>query len=220
MDDIPSSASVDRAIRSRRTIKAISAEPAESSAPRASIDAIVAAAGWAPFHKPASRHHREGSRPSLQPWRCYKLDAQACRALRIRLIKAGDATKIPQMLAVADALIQVTWLPNLPDPSLACATFDPTIENMEHIAAAGAAIENMLIAAAGRDIPSYWSSGGALRSPEVFAWLGMPPAEILLGSVFLFPPEGGQRELAYGSLRDKRGDFEDWTTWVDLDDAR
>ena len=214
MSDNDPASLFDAIVRERRTVKALSSEPLPPTDIREHVDAIVAAAGWAPFHKPAARSHREGDLSSNHPWRCYKLDAVACRSIRLRLIDSGDTTKIPQMLAVADALIQLTWLPNQASNGNRDLLFDPTQENMEHIAAASAAAQNILLAATSRNIHNYWSSGGALRSPELFDWLGIPENEILLGALFLFPSDLNGIETKPGSLRDKRGETHQWSCWI------
>lgn len=217
MSETPAFQQFDNVIRARRTTKALSPAPLPTgSLDRAAIEEIVAAAGWAPFHRPAAKTHSEGALTSSQPWRCYLLDAEACRSLRQRLVDAGDATKVPQMLAVANCLIQLTWLPNPSVSSAANQLFEPTIENMEHIAAASAAAQNILLAATARGIPSYWSSGGALRSANVFRFLDIPETEILLGAIFLFPSDLSGIETTLGAHRDKRGDREDWSRWVEL----
>ncbi len=204
------SQSLNETLQMRRTTKAMSDEawachPASQEIPAQ----ILSAAGEAPFHKAAAKEHRAAPLDGVQPWRCYHLDATQCRTLRQRLIENGDQTKIPKMLAVADFLIQVTWLPN-PNPKKSDDLFEPSIQNMEHIAAASAAIQNMLLAATARDIPNYWSSGGALRSPETFALLGIPENQILLGSIFLFPTDLSAATTSPGALRSVRSPTAQW----------
>lgn len=179
------------------------------------LRALLDAASWAPFHKPAAKEYRVGEQDGIEPWRCHVLDAKQCRGLRHRLSEAGDTTKIPKMLAVADYLIQVTWLPE-PKREKSDSLFEPSIQNMEHIAAASAAIQNLLLAATAMEIPNYWSSGGVLRTPEVFEMLGISEDEILLGAVFLFPrnPEGAQ--LKAGALRHSRSELSQWSRHVEL----
>ncbi|MBK1876277.1 nitroreductase family protein [Pelagicoccus mobilis] len=179
------------------------------------LAAILEAAGWAPFHKPAAREYRVGDQDGIEPWRCHVLDAKQCRELRQRLLDAGDTTKIPKMLAVADYLIQVTWLQE-PRAESDDSLFDPSIQNMEHIAAASAAIQNMLLAATAREIPNYWSSGGKLRSPEVFEMLGITSEEILLGSVLLFPRDLEGAQVKAGALRHSRSEVGQWSRRVEL----
>ena len=141
------------------------------------------------------------------------LDAAACRQVRKLLLDNGDTSKIPRMLAAATTLIQVTWLPN-PAKEGGEGLFEPTVANMEHIAAASASIQNLLLAATARGIPSYWSSGGALRERAFFAQLGIPDREVLLGSVFLFPAELENTENVPGKLREKRGATAEWARWA------
>ncbi|MDQ8205103.1 nitroreductase family protein [Pelagicoccus sp. SDUM812003] len=202
-------------IAKRRTTKALASEPVPAPLDRSIAEEIVAQAAWAPFHKPASREHR-GKRDlnSNVPWRAYLLDETACKNLRKRLIEIGDETKIPQLLAASSILIQITWLPNSEPMPAAGELFAPTLENMEHIAAASAAAQNILLAATAHDLPNYWSSGGALRSPEVFQWLGIPPREILIGALFLFPSDLSKTEVSGGKLRDKRGAPSQWSRWI------
>jgi nitroreductase len=212
--DTPNADAVDRTIRDRRTLKVMADAPAPARDRRAVVDELLAVAGWAPFHRPASDAHR-GALSSPVPWRFYALDAAACRALRESL--GGEGGKVLEMLAAADALVQATWLPDPPSEAAAPGLFEPTVPNMEHIAAAGAAVQNLLLAATARGIPTFWSSGGGvLRTPAVAARLGVPAGEVLLGSVFLFPaPEEGA-DVVVSKLRETRGEASDWSRWVDL----
>lgn len=208
---------VDGVIRERRTSKVLADAPLPVAGAREVVEALVATVGWAPFHKPAARVHQEsGALTSIVPWRFHLLDAAACRALRQVLLDRGDRSKVPRMLAAARALVQATWLPNPPKEAVA-GLFEATEENMEHVAAAGAAVQNLLLAATARGFRSYWSSGGALRGAEAFGWMGIPAGEILLGSIFLFPADTGDAEVAPGSHRDRRGAPTDWARWVELD---
>ena len=207
-------------IRARRTTKMLADEPLPVSDCRAVVDELIAVAGWAPFHRPCHKSHHHERADGIEPWRCYALDAAACRSLRERLIADGDQTKLPRMLAAADALVLATWLPNPPrQPLDQCGgdeLFDPTLENMEHLAAASAAVQNLLLAATERGIANYWSSGGALRSDETFAKLNIPTDQVLLGAVFLFPSETGGVTVNPSKLRDQRCDAGRWSRWVSV----
>lgn len=213
-------ATVDRIQLQRRTTKVLAEDALPEVDRRAEIDELIVGAGWAPFHRAAHSVHLEREDlSSILPWRFYMLDAGACRRLRTLLLERGDVTKIPKMLATADAMIQVTWLPN-PSTDPVSGLFKADLVNMEHIAAASAAVQNLLLAATARGIANYWSSGGALRSPELFEKLGIPASEILLGSIFLFP-EADDRDavdVRHTKLRDQRGPIEHWARWVDVED--
>ncbi|MDQ8184831.1 nitroreductase family protein [Pelagicoccus sp. SDUM812002] len=216
MQDDSHSQTLADILSSRCTTKAMDERPWPIPQPDPKlIEQILSAAQEAPFHKPAARELRKQGLPGIQPWRCYTLDAKQCRTLRQHLIDTGDTTKIPKLLAVADYLIQVTWLPN-PSTEPSSELFDPSIQNMEHIAAASAAIQNMLLRATSLDIPNYWSSGGALRTPEIFTLLSIPESEILLGSLLFFPKDLDGADVKGGSLRPSRSLKEDWSRPVRL----
>jgi nitroreductase len=207
---------VDRVIRERRTTKVLADAPFPEPDVRQVVEELAATAGWAPFHRVVARVHQESGLTSIVPWRFHLLDAAACRAVRRALLARGDKSKIPRMLAAASALVMATWLPNPPKGPVT-GLFEATEENMEHVAAAGAAVQNLLLAATARGIPNYWSSGGPLRGEDAFGWMGIPAGEIPLGAVFLFPAETGGAEVNPGSHRDRRGDPRDWSRWVELD---
>ena len=215
----------DEAIHSRRTVKILSESDLPTSDRSATVNELLALAGMAPFHRACEEHHRQSSpQAGIEPWRFHVLNATACRKLRTQ-IPLENAGKIPAMLAAADALIMATWLPNAGQASSVLQasdlsdepSFAPTINNMEHIAAASAAIQNLLLAATARGVSNYWSSGGVLRSTQVFQLLGIPRAQILLGAIFLFPNEYGDAEIATSKLREHRGSREAWSRWVKLD---
>lgn len=207
---------VDEAIRNRKTLKVLSSRPKKFNLARAVVEQLLEAASWAPFHRPAAlNHRRSGMMDGIVPWRFHVLDGTACRTLRQTLLDQGDTTKIPRMLATATNLIQATWLPNPKASGDEEVPFDPTLENMEHIAAAAAAVQNLLVAATAREIQTYWSSGGSLRNPDTMNLLGIPDGEILLGSLFLFGPLTDNVETSPGKLRDLRGPVESWARWVE-----
>jgi nitroreductase len=211
---------IDDAIRTRKTVK-MQVEP-ETPRPadanlRETLDELIALAGYAPFHKACDRSHRGASRV-VEPWRFYVLDASACRSLiPVVTEKAERPGRIPYMLAAADALIQATWLPNPPEegeePAVGGA-FVPTMANQEHIAAAAAAVQTLLLAATARGLTTYWSSGGFLRSPGMFDLMGIPPEQILLGSIFIFPDDYENETWSPGGMRVRRSEAEAWAEWV------
>ena len=226
MDDTLPVPRVGAVIRARSTIKVMSDEPLPTLDIRGILEDLIATAGWAPFHRPCDPVHQvTGGLTGIEPWRMHALDAAACRQLRLRL-PHENAGKLPALLAAADALIQVTWLPNpsstiSADPLLPVQPFEPSLENMEHIAATAAAIQNLLLAATAQGFHSYWSSGGGLlRTQEVFEWLGIPQSEILLGAIFLFgkvDSDPAVNAIQVGSkLRARRTRPENWMRWVSL----
>ncbi|MEL6978783.1 MAG: nitroreductase family protein [Pseudomonadota bacterium] len=220
----PAQKGVADVIRARRTDK-ILVDPAAPLAPegpsRATLDAWLETAAAAPMHYPSHLSHRSetSALPSPAPYRAYKLDAAGCRALlgwlQDEKIETG---KIADMLAGAAALLQVTWTPEpplAPDADRAKGEERERM-NMEHVAAGGAVIQNLLLLATEAGWRSYWSSGGVLREKAVFERLGMPESQVLLGAVFLFPPEIGSARVMPGKWRGKQGAVADWSVWRDL----
>jgi len=182
------------------------------------IEQLIQLAGKAPFHYESHQIRQNEDLPGAEPWRFYVLDCKNCRKLLDSLnkntpLKAPEG--IRQMLAAADALIISTWLP---EPSRKkTRTFYPNVKNMEHIAATGAAIQNLLLAATSKGVNAYWSSGGILRKPKVMHFLGVPNEEILVGAVFLFPHQFPDTvETKAGKNADKRGDVRDFMQWITI----
>lgn len=204
----------EQAARDRKTVKLLGDPAVPASAhglDRAVIEDLVEAAGWAPFHRPAYCAREEGS-PIVEPWRFSMLDAAGCRRLLSRLGEIPKPPgKIANMLAVADAMLLVTWLPEPSENGWEANEF-----NMEHIAAGSAAIQTLLLAATERGIDSYWSSGGCLGTAPAFEMLGVEATDVLLGAIFLFPKAAEGVEAAPGKMREKRSSSSTWSRWVEL----
>ena len=208
----------------RKTSKVLCKTPLNDNLGETDIEDLLDAASWAPFHYAASAEHRSQlCDDAPEPWRIHVLTHEACLQLRSWLIDSGDMSKIPDMLAGASLLLQVTWCPNPPpaDVELPKETrFYPSDINLEHIAATAAAIQNMLLCATEKRIPTYWSSGGPLRKPDVFKLLEIPDSQILLGSVFLFPEnidklsDDGDIQIIPGKMRDKRSTSKSWSRTI------
>ena len=223
---------IDNIIRTRKTAKILRDPTAcmdisenVQETLRQTLHEIIELAAWAPFHRVANKQaHRQDTMQSAVPWRFFVLEKAACcqviQHIERQATEHPDSkwakawqSKIPKLLAGCGALMQVTWLPEPPEqgdvPTL-------NIENVEHIAAASAAVQNALLAAEDRGLHTYWSSGGILRDSEMFAYLGIPTNQMLLGSIFLTHPDMSHDENQAGGLRDARGEVTDWSTWVEL----
>lgn len=214
-----------QSIRTRRTVKVLSETPLPTvPADEGFIDTLLTSAYWAPQHYPCFVQHQQHL-PSPLPWRFYVLDSQACRDLAVKLTELDITVgKVNDMLNSADYLLQATWCP-LPQSEQVSEhadtnrLFDGNVVNMEHIAAAGAAVQNVLLTATALGHENYWSSGGPLREAPVFELMGIPTAEILLGSLFIFPSQPSAPEhVQYlpSKRRDQRGALSDSYRWVTL----
>lgn len=224
--------SVEHIIRERKTAKLLQ-NPTQCSdlsskmaaEVRGALQAMIEVAGWAPFHKVANEQaHRQDGMASPVPWRFYVLEKpDCCRVMRFieqqaeanpesKWTKAAGS-KVPKLLAGCSALVLVTWLP---DPPKEGDTPELSLNNMEHIAAASAAIQNLLLVAQGRGWHNYWASGGILREDESFAYLNIPQNQILLGALYLAHPDQPHAENIPGGLRNQRGEVSEWAKWVRL----
>lgn len=202
---------IDDIAKARRTVKLLPDPPEPltgTGLSREVVDALLEPAGFAPFHRaaPAAR----GGEGAVEPWRVHALDKTGCAALIPRLNEMPKSPgKVVNMLAAADALLLVTWLPE------EGRDWTASDLNMEHIAATGAMIQTLLLAATERGIGNYWSSGGVLAD-EAFDLLGIGREERLLGAIFLWPdaPEGV--EAKPGKLRGQRRAPMHWTRWIEV----
>lgn len=184
------------------------------------ISEILEAGRYAPFHYPAHKSHKDRD-SSIFPWKAYLLDAENCRNLLVKLQESGQSGgKIFGLLAAAEKLAIVSWKPNPPSQPSNDQLFDPTLENMEHICAASAAIQNMLLTATSHGIPNYWSSGGILRDKRNHKLLGIHESEIVLGALFFFPKQVDfptqPDDIVPGKLAALRGDESHWVQPVQV----
>ncbi|MGB1288355.1 MAG: nitroreductase family protein, partial [Aggregatilineales bacterium] len=178
---------VDHAIRARKTAKisgdvtnCLEQTDAHQERIREAVTGIIEAAGWSPYHKAAHKMHLNDPMTSPVPWRFYVLDKTACcgllNAIRSQAETNSDPKweramlkRIPRLLAGTDVLIQVTWLP---EPANSGDVVEFSHRNIEHVAAASAAIQNLMLAAEARGMHTYWSSGGILRESILFDMMG------------------------------------------------
>lgn len=183
------------AVRNRRTCK-ILADPAQPlDIPLEIADPwnrlvrqSIAAAGLAPFHY--QRNHQG----VVEPWRAYFLDWSSCRQLARKFpgwFSLKPSNKIPSMLSACGSLILVTWIPQFREgaESLQDVSNEKQIEiDDEHLAAAAAMVQNILLLLTAAGLETYWSSGGELGSATCFGRLGIDSREKLLAAVFVGYP--------------------------------
>ncbi|MBL4708349.1 MAG: hypothetical protein JKY48_07935 [Flavobacteriales bacterium] len=222
---------IDEIIKNRKTQKVLANKVWPVSSNQKPIDQtineLLELAASAPYHRKSHKKYGKNNQlNSCLPWRCYTLDTENCRLLfnyiEKQNIKAG---KVSNMLAAADGLMLMTWLPEplttnvkKQDKTSEPVPFEGNIKNMEHIAASSAAIQNILIGATARNLPNYWSSGGQLRNVTLRKFLGIPMKEILLGALFIFPEDSEQKGaiIKSGSLRHQGKELDSWVKRVDI----
>ena len=205
---------LQEAIKKRRTLKVLSQENVKVRDISQDVIEICEMGGKAPFHYIHSKA-AEKSLKSLAPWRFYVLNGESCRALADYCDENEiEGGKIVQMLRAAQTLIQVTWTPEVSVSEQAGLPVQQT--NVEHIAAASAAVQNMLLTATALGYENYWSSGGVLRETQLKEYLGIPSEEHLLASLFVFDTDTGNCKTKKGALRGRQGDLESFCKFVRL----
>ena len=223
---------VDTTIKKRKTEKVLANTPWPIHKSDAELKALATAllelAAMAPYHYPCAEYHTENKAlTSCLPFRIYVVDTKNCRLVSEYISsKKIIAGKIQNMLDAADLLFMVTWLPEESETaSKDLATmraeqvpFEGSLKNMEHIAAASAAVQNLLVGATERKIPNYWSSGGVLRKKELRNLLDIPMDEILLGGIFMFPEDSADKEaeIKLGAHRENGKEINTWSRWTNL----
>jgi len=212
----------DNAIKSRITQKVLADEAWNISLDQTSqntlIQELLDLAATAPYHYACHESHSTGELSSALPYRFYVLDTNNIRSLAHYIKEEKlSAGKILNMLEAADLLFLVTWLPE-PSKNEEAILFEGNIKNMEHIAAASAAIQNVLIGASAREIPNYWSSGGVLKQASLKSHLNIPMQEILLGAIFLFPKDSENKKgkIVEGKLRNTGKEKSTWAKNIEI----
>lgn len=217
---------VDSIIKNRKTQKVIAKEewsvPFKNKELKGLVDELLELAASAPYHYRCHQIYMNNDElNSCLPYRFYIADASKCRLISQHIKKEGiNAGKITNLLYAADLLFIVTWLPETLESNTSKTEinfFEGNIKNMEHIAAASSAIQNVLLGATSRNIPSYWSSGGQLRNKPLKSYLTIPENEIIMGTVFLFPKDVEQKDVKIipGRLRNEGKEKNTWSKWLD-----
>ena len=211
------------AILNRKTQKVLASSPWTPSLTEKErtdlVQELLELAAAAPYHYESAAKYRNDLTSGL-PFRCYVADAARCRAaVKYAAAQEVQAGKISEMLNAAEVLLLVTWLPETfgePVEGREPIPFTGNLRNMEHVAATGAAIQNMLVGATALGYPNYWSSGGVLRFDPMRSHFEVPNEEIILGTLFVFPKDAESRadEVVPGKLRDKGKEIATWSKKV------
>jgi nitroreductase len=176
--------------------------------PRASIEAMLEAANWAPTHG------------KTEPWRFVVMNGEGLKTwsalvhkrMEARLgagseafrkyaektkRKAKDKAKVGYLIAIC---MKRKALP------------DKEMPEWEEIAAVSCAVQNMHLLATAMGIAAYWSSGGPLDDREVLSFLNLDAAagDRCLGLFHV----GEAPAATIEGYRAKRGAVSDKTTWM------
>ena len=159
------------AIRMRRTVKRMDAARVP---PREELEATMEAATWAP------NHHM------TEPWRFVVLERDARRRLGVVLAGAlAGASAVP----VPTERLEKERDKPLSAPVVIALIGSPgngeNVVPQEELVAAGAALQNMLLAAHSLGLATSVRTGSHAYSAEVRDFFGMAESETLIGMVYL-----------------------------------
>lgn len=205
---------VDEVIKSRRTEKVLASDDHRLLLSQSEIEQFdelvfesVDVAGWAPFHYDRKKNG------IAEPWRFTLFKSNRCREIADQFYDWFSDTKpnnkLPKMLNACGALVLVTWLPETEIDNAKIRQV-----NEEHLAAASAATQNLLLALESRNLGTYWSSGGQLGSAEFFQRFEMNPFGRLIAAIFVRYPgmlDDSATEIIIGKNREKRSPWQKWT---------
>jgi nitroreductase len=178
------------AIRSRRTVKKMDLE---RSPTQDQLDEIIGAAMWAP------NHHM------TEPWRFVVVSGQGRRRLGDAL--AAASLSVPGEKPVPER-VEIERSKPLAAPIIVVLISSPQVGEkivpQEELVAAGAALQNMLLAAHSLGLGSFVRTGLLAYSDELRRLFGMNERESLVGMVYLGyvsgPATPGRRSSAAGKV--------------------
>jgi len=177
----------------------------------------IAAAGWAPFH------YDRATDGIAEPWRAHVLNQTQCRALAIEFpslfADIKPTNKLPGILSACGSLVLVTWLPQFSHDAQTDAEELPKEKQIqvdeEHLAAASAFVQSLLLMLTAQELGPYWSSGGQFRTPAMFEHLKIPTVQRLLAAIFVdYDPQHQAAERIAGKHRESRADSSRWARWI------
>ncbi len=180
------------AIFQRHSVDALRPDPI----PRALTEQLLAAAAQAPNHF------------RVRPWRFIVLEGDARRTLADALA-AAFARRNPA--AAAEALekeAQKAYRAPLVIVIAADLPSEPRVLEFENVLAAGAAVQNLLLAAHALGLGAKWrTTGSGSYEPEVHAALGLLPEQPIVAVVYVGYPQ-------QPTPAPERPSFEEKTTWM------
>ncbi|MBI5296517.1 MAG: nitroreductase [Chloroflexi bacterium] len=183
---------VIQAIQGRHTVSKVKPD----ALPREMIEQLLHAAAQAP------NHHK------VRPWRFVVLTGEG-RARLGGAMAASQGERQPDL--PPEALDKTRALPLRAPVVIAVGVDKPTeprILEIENVAAASAACQNMLLAAHALGLGAIWRTGEWARDPLVKQFLGFEADQHLIGFLYVGWPE-------FAAEYAERPGFEDRTVWME-----
>lgn len=186
------------AIRSRRSIGRVKSDPVD----RAVIEELLEAASWAPNHF------------NTQPWKFIVMTGEGRSALGegyVEIARAGWAADLSDEELAEKRQKEIAKAYRSPVViAVACSQAeDPRSVRAEELAAAQAAVQNLLLAAHAHGLGAIWRSGEPMFNPLMRKALGLTEGkEELVALVFLGYPD-------MAPPAQKRAPIEEKTVWLE-----
>ncbi|MEM9777342.1 MAG: nitroreductase family protein [Chloroflexota bacterium] len=212
-------AAVAAAIMERKTLKVLGStsdlaqiSPESAAKNNKIVLDSLKVAGWAPFH------YARGVDDLAEPWRAHVLWHKESQSLAPKLSEwfqgMSPSNKLSKMMQACGALVLVTWLPQFYGAEE--KTEKQFSMDEEHLMAASAMVQNLLVLLTAHGMGTYWSSGGKLGSDFFFEQLGIPTSERLVAAVFVEYPDTleDDRERIPGKHRESRSN--EWIKQISL----
>lgn len=187
------------AIRTRRSVGKVHSD----CPPRDLIEQVLEAASWAP------NHH------VTEPWRFVVLAGDARDTFGEAMAVAKTAGMDPAVKDIAQEFERAKKKALRAPVIIAVAAEIPTDKKcveIEEVAAAAAAVQNMLLAAHALGLGAIWRTGDPAYDDGVKAFLGFAPTDHILGFVYLGYP-------VVEPTRAKHTPAADLTRWLGWDES-
>ncbi len=182
---------VFEAIYGRQSVGKVKPDPI----PHEVVEKLLAAGAQAPNHF------------KVRPWRFVVLTGPARERLGDAMAQSFRA-KFPD---VPEDALQKERAKPLRAPLIIAVGVDkpaePKVDEIENIAAAAAACQNMLLAAHALGLGAIWRTGDSARDPHIKQFLGFTPDQHLIGFLYIGYPEAAPEPK-------QRPGFEDRTVWM------
>ncbi len=143
----------------------------------------------------------------LRPWRFLIIKGEARERLGELFVEAGMA----QDSALAPAAIEKLRSKPLRAPLIIVCISSykphPKVPELEQDLSAGAATQNMLLAAFAQGLGAMWRTGSLAYNPVVKTGLGLSDAEKIIGFLYIGTIDGGTKQLCETDIG---AYFQDW----------
>ncbi len=143
----------------------------------------------------------------LRPWRFLVIKGEARDRLGDLFVEAGLSA---DPLLAPEAIEKLRCKPLRAPLILVCISSykpHPKVPELEQDLSAGAATQNMLLAAFAQGLGAMWRTGSLAYNPVVKSGLGLSDAEKIIGFLYIGTIDGGTKQLCEADIE---AYFQDW----------